>query len=179
MFKKAKGMEFLQSPRWQCRTQKNGGNWLHTVSQLIMRLDSLSKSILQGTLEGGQCCGRQMKWWMDSVKEWMSLSVPKLLTMASHYPKLEEDFCWILPYAPLMTESVLGLKDTVCKIQGGEVGIARAESHCLALLCIWNYWLFYPPPLSQIPVCHGDGQLLHFPSRHFFFLVKAMNPYLR
>ena len=30
--------------------------------------NSLSKTILQGTLEGGQCCGQQRKCWMDNVK---------------------------------------------------------------------------------------------------------------
>ena len=34
--------------------------------------DSLSKTILQGTLEGGRP-GRQRKCWMDNVKEWTSL----------------------------------------------------------------------------------------------------------
>ena len=45
--------------------------------------DSLSKTILQGTLESGWHCGRQRKCWMDNIKEWTSLPVPELLTMAS------------------------------------------------------------------------------------------------
>ena len=44
--------------------------------------DSLSKAILQGTLEGGQCRGWQRKCWMDNVKEWTSLHRPELLTTA-------------------------------------------------------------------------------------------------
>ena len=46
--------------------------------------DSLSKSILQGTLEGGQCHGWQRKCWMDNIKKWTSLPLLDLLTMASH-----------------------------------------------------------------------------------------------
>ena len=35
-------------------------------------MESLSKSILQGTLEGRQRRGRQRKWWMYNIKEWAS-----------------------------------------------------------------------------------------------------------
>ena len=49
----------------------------------VTRHNSLSKTILQGTLEGGRCCGRQRKCWKDDVKEWTSLPMPELLTMAS------------------------------------------------------------------------------------------------
>ena len=45
--------------------------------------DSLSKTILQGTLEGGRRRGRQRKCWLDNVKEWISLPIPELLTRAS------------------------------------------------------------------------------------------------
>ena len=45
--------------------------------------DSLSKTILQGTLEGGRRRGREKKCWMDNVKEWTSLPMPELLTRAS------------------------------------------------------------------------------------------------
>ena len=47
------------------------------------RSDSLSETVLQGTLEGGRRRGRQRKCWMDNVKEWTSLPVPELLTGAS------------------------------------------------------------------------------------------------
>ena len=43
----------------------------------------LSKTILQGTLEGGQCCGQQRKCSMENIKEWTSLPMPELLTRAS------------------------------------------------------------------------------------------------
>ena len=50
----------------------------------VMCHDSLSKAILQGILEGRRCRGGQRKCWMNSIKEWTSLSVQELLTMASH-----------------------------------------------------------------------------------------------
>ena len=46
------------------------------------RHDSLSKIILQGTLEGGRRRGRQRHCWMDNIKEWTSLPMPELLTGA-------------------------------------------------------------------------------------------------
>ena len=49
----------------------------------IRRQDSLSKIILQRTLEGGQRHGRQRKCWMDNKKEWTSLPMLELLTRAS------------------------------------------------------------------------------------------------
>ena len=49
----------------------------------VPRHDSLSKTILRGTLEGGQRRGRQRKCWMDNIKEWTTLPMPKLLTRTS------------------------------------------------------------------------------------------------
>ena len=46
------------------------------------RHDGLSKTVLQGTLQGGRRRGRQKKCWMD-IKEWTSLPMPELLTRAS------------------------------------------------------------------------------------------------
>ena len=34
----------------------------------VTRHDSLSRTILQGTLEGGRRCVRQRKCWMDNIK---------------------------------------------------------------------------------------------------------------
>ena len=48
----------------------------------LTRHDSLPKTILQDTLEGGRRCGRHRNCWMDNVKEWTFLSMPELLTMA-------------------------------------------------------------------------------------------------
>ena len=49
----------------------------------VTRHDSLSKTILQDTLEGGRRRGRQRKCWMGNIKEWTSLPMPELLTRAS------------------------------------------------------------------------------------------------
>ena len=49
----------------------------------VTRHDILFKTILQGTLEGGQHCGWQRKCLMDNVKEWTSLPMLELLTRAS------------------------------------------------------------------------------------------------
>ena len=49
----------------------------------VTRHDSLSKTILQGTWEGGRRRGRQRKCWMDNLKEWTYLPMPELLTKAS------------------------------------------------------------------------------------------------
>ena len=49
----------------------------------VTRHDSLSKTILQGTLKGGRRHGRQRKCWMGNIKNWTSLSKPELFTRAS------------------------------------------------------------------------------------------------
>ena len=45
--------------------------------------DRLSKTILQGTMEGGRRRGRHKKCWKENIKEWTSLPMPELLTRAS------------------------------------------------------------------------------------------------
>ena len=50
----------------------------------VTRHDTLSKTILQGTVEGGRRRGRQRKNWTDNVKEWTDLSIPALLTTAAN-----------------------------------------------------------------------------------------------
>ena len=56
-----------------------------------MYYDSLSKTILRGTLEleDRRHHGQQ---GMDDVKEWTSIPMPELLTVASR-KRLEDDFC--------------------------------------------------------------------------------------
>ena len=49
----------------------------------LTRHNCLAKTILQGTLEGGRKQGRQRKSWTDNIKEWTSLTTPKLLRMAT------------------------------------------------------------------------------------------------
>ena len=45
----------------------------------VTRHVSLSKTILQGTLEGGRRRGRHRQCWMDNIKESKSLPMPGLL----------------------------------------------------------------------------------------------------
>ena len=45
----------------RCKLQKIGHETKH---------DTLSKTILQGTVAGGRKRGRQRKSWLDNVKEW-------------------------------------------------------------------------------------------------------------
>ena len=45
----------------------------------VSRHDTLSKTILQGTVEGGRKRGRQRKSWSDNVKSWTEMSTPQLL----------------------------------------------------------------------------------------------------
>ena len=47
------------------------------------RHDSLSKTILQGTVEGQRRRGRQKKMWIDNVKDWTEMSLPRLLEKAN------------------------------------------------------------------------------------------------
>ena len=48
----------------------------------VTRHNSLPKTVLQGTLEGGRRRGRQTKSWMDNIKEWTRLDSPTLLRQA-------------------------------------------------------------------------------------------------
>ena len=78
----------------------------------VTRHDSLSKTILQGTLEGGWCRGWQRKCWMENIKEWTSLPMLELLTMACR--KHWKTVCVELPImSPPMTQLVKGLTWTV------------------------------------------------------------------
>ena len=49
----------------------------------VERHDSLSKTILQGILEGERCRGRQRKCWIDNSEEWISMLMAELFTRAS------------------------------------------------------------------------------------------------
>ena len=65
--------------------------------------NSLSKPILQGVLEGGQCHGRQMKCWMDNIKEWTSLPMPELLTRAfcrKGWKRISAESSFMFPQQP-------------------------------------------------------------------------------
>ena len=53
--------------------------------------DSLSKTTLQGTLEGWRCCGRQRKYWMDNIKE--SSAHARTAHKGHLQKRLEQDLC--------------------------------------------------------------------------------------
>ena len=53
--------------------------------------NNLSNTKFQGTLEGRQQCEWQRKCWMNNIKEWTSLSIPELLTMASGQTKTKKE----------------------------------------------------------------------------------------
>ena len=72
----------------------------------VTRHDSPSKTILQGTLEGGRRRDRQRKCWMDNVKEWTSRPMSELLTVASCRKTPEENLCWIVCHVMRTTQSV-------------------------------------------------------------------------
>ena len=52
----------------------------------VTRHNTLSKTILQGTVEGGRKRGRQRKSWSDNVKTWTDLTTPQLLTASTDRP---------------------------------------------------------------------------------------------
>ena len=72
--------------------------------------EGLSKTILQGTLEGGQHCGQQQKCWMDNIKEWTFLPMLKLLTRAScrtDWKRISAESSFISPNDPIGQETEL------------------------------------------------------------------------
>ena len=77
---------------WQLSRDRN----LHGLGMSHATYSSLSKTTFQGTLENGCHYGWLRKCWIDSVKEWASLTITGLLTMASQRKGLE-DLCWITP----------------------------------------------------------------------------------
>ena len=49
----------------------------------VTRHNSLSKTIMQGTVAGGRKRGRQKKSWADNIKEWTAMTTPDLLRAAN------------------------------------------------------------------------------------------------
>ena len=75
----------------------------------VTRHDSLSKTILQGTLEVGRRCVQQRKCWMDNIKR---VDIPAYARTAHNgllLKGLEEDLCRTVPHIPPTTQSVKGL----------------------------------------------------------------------
>ncbi|GFR99641.1 endonuclease-reverse transcriptase [Elysia marginata] len=50
----------------------------------VTRHDSLSKTILQGTVEGKHRRGRQKKAWCDKIKEWTGMAMYELPEIEMH-----------------------------------------------------------------------------------------------
>ena len=50
----------------------------------VTRHDSLCKTVMQGTVEGGRSKGRPRKNWMDNIKEWTGLDTPTLLEQTNN-----------------------------------------------------------------------------------------------
>ena len=48
----------------------------------VIRHNSLPKTVLQGTLEGGRRRGRQAKCWLDNIKDWTRMDSPTLMRQA-------------------------------------------------------------------------------------------------
>ena len=48
----------------------------------VTRHNTMAKTILQGTLEGGRRRGRPRKSWSDNVKEWTDMDTPTLIRAA-------------------------------------------------------------------------------------------------
>ena len=78
----------------------------------VTRHNSLAKTILQSTLEGGLCCGRQRRCWMDDIKGWMSLPVPELLTWASCRKDWRRISAELSLMSPLTIQLIKGLNWT-------------------------------------------------------------------
>jgi hypothetical protein len=74
----------------------------------ITRHDSLPKTILQGTLEGGRRRGRQRKSWVANIMEWTDRGMPDLLA-AAHQRQMEDPISSCRPSVPSTTIPVTGL----------------------------------------------------------------------
>ena len=51
---------------------------LQYFGHLMGRADSLEKTLMLGKIEGGRRRGRQRIRWLDSITDWMDMSLSKL-----------------------------------------------------------------------------------------------------
>ena len=51
---------------------------LQYFGHLMRRTDSLEKTLMLGQIEGGRRGGRQRMRWLDSITDWMGMSLSKL-----------------------------------------------------------------------------------------------------
>ena len=102
--------------------------------------DSLSRTVLRENLGmgwGGQCRGRQRKCRMDNVKEWTSLSMPEVRTMASrrkHWKRTAESSIM----SPRGSKRTKDLTELWTKHSAALVQMATVCFHlCLVADCFW------------------------------------------
>ena len=85
----------------------------------VMCHNSVSKTILQGTLDNTRRCGQQREHWMDSVKKLTSLSMPELRTIAMAFHRKDwNTICAESPHVAPIPPSVKGLNWTVVTTHG-------------------------------------------------------------
>ena len=56
----------------------------------VMRSSGLSKTVLQGTVQGGRRRGRQKKRWEDNIREWTGLELNQTLRKAERRDEWRE-----------------------------------------------------------------------------------------
>ncbi|GFS20303.1 endonuclease-reverse transcriptase [Elysia marginata] len=76
----------------------------------VTRHDSLSKTILQGTVEGKRRRGRQKKAWCDNIKEWTGMAMYELVSSASDRDAWRQKTASSALRSPATTPQVEGLR---------------------------------------------------------------------
>ena len=102
----------------------------------VTRHDSLCKSILRSTLEGGRCQGLAEEV-LDGQHQRVDIPAHARTAHKGILQKiLEEDLCWIVPPVPPTTQSVKGLNWTDVTF----VGILSMIAEFLDRHCLWGTW---------------------------------------
>ena len=74
----------------------------------VYRHNSLSKTTLQGTVEGNQRKGRQRKAWLDNIKDWTYLNPATLLRMTDDKNMRSSPIAQVSGMAPLRPPEITG-----------------------------------------------------------------------